>query len=413
MVQVLCVSAFGPRSILAAMPSSFRPDINPELLRWARERGGLSVEDLNATFHKNYGEWEAGRAKPTFKQVEKLAKRTHAPLGYFFLSKPPAEKLPIPDFRTVNNAAITRTSAELLDTIYEMQRRQDWLRDYLIEQGVEELAFVGSASTRDDPGDVAQSIRDVLGLNLDWASHLAPSTPLSSVRKVLRDAAEEAGVTVVINGVIGNNTSRTLDAKEFRGFVLTDSYAPLVFVNGSDAMSAQIFTLAHELAHVWIGEGGILDVRAEANQSIEAERFCNKVAAELTVPRTVLAELWMQYGNSAADPFSLLSKRFKVSPAVVAIRAKETGLITRAALDSFMGPYKARVDDLLERDDEPRASSGGNFYLTQPGRIGDRFFRRVVEATRSGRLLYRDAYRLTNLKPDTFENYAHRIMETS
>jgi len=226
--------------------------IKPELISWARERAGFEIDELLKPFPKLV-EWENGDSSPTLKQLEKLAKRLWAPLGYFFLSAPPEEKLPIPDFRSVHDTPIQHPSPNLLETVFSMQRRQAWYRDFIIEEGAEPLPFVGSATLRNKPSEIAKSMRSTLGITAGWAKS-APTW--ADALDSLRFNMEQAGIIAVWNGVVGNNPWRILDVEEFRGFVLPDSYAPLVFVNNADAKAAQMFTLAHELAHVWIGSAG-------------------------------------------------------------------------------------------------------------------------------------------------------------
>jgi hypothetical protein len=177
---------------------------------------------------------------------------THTPIGFLFLPEPPEECLPIRDLRTVVHGP-ARPSPDLLDTIYAMQRRQDWLREERLECETGPLEFVGSARLGDDPSAVGQEMRRIVGMDEGWAS--AASTWDGAVSE-LRRRIEQLGVMAVVNGVVGNNTHRKLNVAEFRGFALTDAYAPLVFINGADAKSAQMFTLAHELAHVWLGSEG-------------------------------------------------------------------------------------------------------------------------------------------------------------
>ncbi|HMM61712.1 MAG TPA: ImmA/IrrE family metallo-endopeptidase, partial [Candidatus Rifleibacterium sp.] len=74
---------------------------------------------------------------------------------------------------------------------------------------------------------------------------------------ILVERSEQAGIIILRSGKVGNNTHRTLDVKEFRGFVIYDELAPFIFINGADAKAAQIFTLVHELAHVWLGASGV------------------------------------------------------------------------------------------------------------------------------------------------------------
>src|SRR5438132_2029866 len=141
-----------------------RVEVKKELIRWARERSGLTESDLTERFPK-FEQWERGEAFPTLKQLEAYAKKTLTPFGYFFLPEPPEEELPIPDFRTVGGRAARRPSAQLLETIYMCQRRQDWYREYAIANGEERLAFIGGSRIADGVERVAGSIREHVGLS--------------------------------------------------------------------------------------------------------------------------------------------------------------------------------------------------------------------------------------------------------
>jgi transcriptional regulator with XRE-family HTH domain len=165
-----------------------RVPVKPELIRWARERAGLGVRDLARRFPK-LREWEEGQTKPTLRQLEDYAKATAAPVGYLFLSEPPDEPLPIPDFRTVGGTGIPRPSPNLLDTIFLMQRRQEWMHEFLVEEGAEPLAFVGSAREERDVEAVARRMRATLGIDGEWAED---RKSWSDALRVLRLHAEDA-----------------------------------------------------------------------------------------------------------------------------------------------------------------------------------------------------------------------------
>lgn len=374
-------------------------NINPELIRWAVERSGRSLETL-ARYLPRIGRWEAGEAQPTLRQLETLARKTWTPLGYFFLETPPEEKLPVPDFRTSTDRPVLRLSPNLIDTLHTMQRRQAWMRDYLVEMGHERLAFVGSAKTSESIESVAKRMRRELDLIEGWAGQIGT---WRDALRVLREAAESAGALVVINGVVGNDTHRKLDPIEFRGFVLADQYAPLVFINGSDARSAQMFTLVHELAHLWIGEGGLFDLPDMQSGGDRREVFCNRVAAEFLVPAAELKRFWPK-ANREAEPFQAIAREFKVSPIVAARRALDLDLIDRARFLEF---YRAYQTD--ERRTAAKAKGGGDFYNNQNVRLGKRFARAVMLAAKEGRLLYREAYSLTGLQGATFDKYAKEL----
>ncbi|MHB9112954.1 MAG: ImmA/IrrE family metallo-endopeptidase [Thermoleophilia bacterium] len=375
-----------------------RVAVSGPVLDWALQRSG-KPSVIKRRFPK-FVAWLEGESQPTLRELEDLAKATSTPLGYFFLPKPPEERLPIPHFRTLSDEPTFRPSADLLDTIELMERRQAWMRENLIEQGREPLAFVGSASAVQQPGLVAGLMRARLGLEGGWAAEQAT---WRDALRMLEKRLEDIGILVAVNSVVGNNTHRKLSVSEFRGFVLADNYAPLVFVNGSDGRAAQMFTLSHELAHVWFGSSAAFDLRELQPAADETEKACNRVAAEFLIPEAEIRQLWSLICDES-QRFQLVARRFKVSGLVGARRALDLGLVTK---NEFLDFYQAYLDD--ERRTVQQVRDGGNFYQTQNLRIGRRFGENVVHAAREGRLLYNQAYRLTGLYGNTFERYAEML----
>lgn len=369
--------------------------VSHQVLRWAVHRSRRQPEDLNERF-PDLPRWITGEKRPTLRQLETFARATFTPLGYFFLPEPPEEPLPIPYFRTADAEEPDQPSPELLETIQMMQQRQDWMREFLQDQGFEPLGYVGSAHLNQDSVHVARQMRNTLGLDGNWAA--LHSTWTDALRG-LREAMDDVGVLVVVNGILGNNTHRKLDVTEFRGFVLVDRYAPLVFVNGADSKAAQMFTLAHELAHIFLGSSAIFDLRLMQPADDAVEQFCNQVAAEFLVPEDELRDFWPAVHNMP-DPFQALARQFKVSEIVVARRALDLGLIQRQAFFEFYQAY-------MQRDrDTASTQQGGDFYRNQNLRVGKRFASTVIRAAREGKILYTEAYKLTGLYGRTFEEYA-------
>ena len=375
-----------------------RIPVNPGLLRWARERAGIEQEDLAGKF-KRLPEWELGETQPTLKQLEAFAQAVHVPFGYLFLGEPPDERLPIADFRTVADTAKTGASPDLIDTLYAMQRRQAWLREHLVENEAEPLAFAASARLADHPGAVGLEMRRTLGLDDGWAAGVR--TWQDAVNE-LRRMIERLGVMAVINGIVGNNTHRPLSVAEFRGFALTDRYAPLVFVNGADAKSAQMFTLAHELAHIWLGEEGLSGFETLLPGGTDVENWCNRAAAECLAPSHEVRERWVQVRREQ-HPFEALGRSFKVSPVVAARRAMDLRLIERGAFFEFYEGY-------MDRARRGSATQpGGDFYNNQNVRVGRLFAAHVMRAAMGGEIGFREAYELTGLRGGTFQDYAGRL----
>ena len=245
-----------------------RVPVNPELLRWARERSGLAPEDL-ATKFKRLPEWEAGETYPTLKQIEASARAVHVPVGYLFLAESPEELVPIPDLRTFAGQPVTSPSPNLLDTIYICQERQRWYGDYARVARQPELGFIGSATVEAPPETVAARIRETLGFDL--AARRECPTWTEALRLFIRQT-DDAGVLVMVSGVVMSNTHRCLDPAEFGGFALSDPLAPLIFVNGADTKAAQMFTLVHELAHLWLGDLALSNIGAAPTPGFRRER---------------------------------------------------------------------------------------------------------------------------------------------
>jgi Zn-dependent peptidase ImmA (M78 family) len=377
-----------------------RIDVAPKMLSWARRRARLEHVTLLKAFPKLI-QWEQGTAQPTLKQLEAYAKKTHLPVGMFFLPEPPKEELPIPDFRTMKSSTYQPPSPDLLDTIYICQQRQEWYRDFARVHGHEPFRFIGSKSRTDDVILAAKEISKSIQFDLDTRRQVRT---WADAFRLFVEKSEKHGILVMIGGVVGSNNYRKLDPEEFRGFALVDKLAPLIFINGGDTISAKIFTLAHELAHLWLGESGVSDMLMEKIPDEATERWCNQVAAELLVP---LEGLLAEYNpaNDLQEEMEQLARRYKVSTLVVLRRIFDMGAISEKI---FWETFNEELERLLNI--EGRSGSGGDFYRTLGVRISKRFARALVMSTLEGQTLFRDAYRMLGIKKNsTFYEIAHQF----
>lgn len=374
--------------------------VAPRMLRWARERASLAPAELAKRVGlavRRVEDWEESGQLP-FEHLERLAEKTHTPVGYLFLPEPPSNELPISDFRRVAGEGGQPPSSELIDTIRQCQLRQEWFREHLIAEGAEPLSWVGSANVDADRASIALAIRAALELDrrplsVNWTD---------AVRDLYR-RAEELGALVVRNGVVGNNTHRKLRVEEFRGFALSDPYAPLVFINAVDSKAAQMFTLVHELCHLWLGQSAVSD--ADPSTNVATERFCNAVAAETLAPASEFRAAW-----DAAVPLpemtARLARLFKVSTLVVLIRAREAGLLAGDVFEAAYAAERERVQAIDARS----GGEGGDFYNTQNARLGGRFATAVISSALEGRTPYTEAFRLLGFKRTaTFDEYARKL----
>jgi len=375
-----------------------RVTVKPEMFRGACERAGFEPGALAERFPR-LDAWQRGEAQPTLKQLESFAQATYTPVGYLFLPEPPVEEVPIPDFRTMGDERLDRPSADLLDTIYLCQQRQEWYRDFARTEGEEPLPFVGSVSLASDIEETAAHIRGALGFDLEERRQTPTWT--EALRRFI-GLADELGVLVMVSGVVGSNNRRKLDPEEFRGFALADPLAPLVFVNGADTKAAQMFTLAHELAHVWLGQSALSDVAPVSSPSHAVEIWCNRVAAELLVPLATFREEYQPKAILRAE-LDRLARRFKVSTLVILRRIHDAGGLTA---DRFWREYRRE----LERLRAMPSGGGGNFYLTLGARASKRFARALVVRTLEGQSSFMEAFRLLGLKKmATFHELGHSL----
>ena len=383
--------------------------ITPKLLTWARERRGLSYERVGRSVGVSADrivEWERGNAPPPFGKAISLANALRVPLPYLFLQEPPAIDIPLPDLRKLTDTETREPSVDFLELLYEVIAKQQWYREHLEAQDAKELPFVSRFTTRDSVVGIAENIRETLGLEnalrrqaSSWSDYLS----------LLSDHAEGVGVLVMRSGVVGNNTQRPLSVREFQGFAITDRLAPLVFVNGADFKTAQIFTLAHEFAHIWIGKSGISNPDQAEPVSTpkdapflrvtppdELELFCNAIAAETLVPREEFLSL------PFLRPLDLqrLARYFFVSTLVILRRARELGLITSPDFQSLLEAERGRQQEA--------PGTGGDYWRNIPARHSRKLTEAVLQEVRQGTTTFRTAAKLLDLKVPTLE----RLLET-
>jgi Zn-dependent peptidase ImmA (M78 family) len=360
----------------------------------------VAEDELRRRFPK-WPCWLEGDAQPTLKQLEDFARLTHTAIGYFFLPQPPAMALPVPDFRTLRDEALREPSSALLDTLYLCQQRQDWFRDHARVNGLPALAFVGTATLQQQPDTVARRMREAMSLSAAERRELPTWT--EALRQLIAKA-EDAGVLVMASSIVGSNSHRKLDVGEFRGFALADDLAPLVFLNAADSKAAQMFTLAHELAHVWLGATGVSDSEVGRLPEQQTERWCNQVAAELLMPLQATREAYRP-DEPVPQQIQRLAREFKVSTFVALRRLFDAGFLDQASLWQHYRDEQARLRGL-----DQGGSGGGDFYRTLGARTGKRFARAIVTSTLEGQTLFQDAFRMLGVrKSATFFEAAREL----
>lgn len=372
--------------------------INKNIIEWAILRSGSSLQDFYVQ-NVDVEAWVEGQKLPTVKQLEKFTKKVHVPFGYMFLPEPPQEKVPLPFFRTGETEIAEGVSLNVFHTIQLIQERQNWLTEYLSDLDFPDLNFVGKYDVNADYREVSNDIRKVLGLKNDWAEEYRT---WEDALDGLTQAIEEVGVIVTFNGVVGNNTHRPIEVSECRGFVLVNKKVPFLFINSRDAKAAQMFTLIHELAHIWLGVSAGFDNAKMIPANDPTEVLCDQIAAEFLVPEQKLIEEIKDVDNI---DFRELSRVFKVSQIVIRRRLLDLKIIEREEFFSFYNEYIQ-----LSNTRKLKNSPGGNFYAVARKRISTRFAGLVNNAVKTDKLLYREAFKLTNLKGKTYDVFMNEYL---
>lgn len=374
--------------------------IQNNVIQWALNQ--TSEEKLGIDLFKNVKQWIAGTKIPTFNQIEEFSKKTNIPLGYLFLQTPPIEKIDLLEYRTIDSIELANPSRDLIDTIFEMERIQDWMKEYRQESGFDFLTIVGSQKNKEDVKLISEAIRNDLDLEIDWYKNTKTN---SDAFAYIREKLNEVGVIVMQNGVVGKNTHRPLNIEEFRAFAMVDEWAPLIFINSIDSQRAKLFSLFHEIAHIWLGENDLYNDRRNINIVKRIEVLCNSVASELLVPANEFIQKWKELEvEDIKTKINLMTQMFKCSESVIARKALDYKKIDKSLyiqiIDEGIEAYKS----FRESD-----SGGGNYYNTLRTKLDGGFVRALCESVTSGRTTYTEAYRLTNTTRKTFPEIAMRF----
>jgi Zn-dependent peptidase ImmA (M78 family)/transcriptional regulator with XRE-family HTH domain len=377
--------------------------ITPKVLKWARESARISEETAAGKVSisvEKLKEWEEGSALPTIKQAQTLAKAYKRPFALFFLPEIPRDFQPLQDFRSTDSRALGTGSIFI---IREIQQKQAWISEVNQENKENKIPFVGRFSLQDNPVAVAKDILQTLGIN---PSHYSTDNPI----KEWIDRAESNGVFISRTSFI--HSRLTLDSDEIQGFAIADPYAPFVFINSDDWNAPQLFTLVHELAHIWISASGISnniepDLKHQ-DKLHPVELFCNEVAANALIPLEFIQSVSINTFNSAKNVFNA-AKTLGVSTFAFLVRSFNLKLISvdkyrslKKAADIEFKSFLQREADKKAKQKEKEKKGGPNYYLLQLNKNSRLFTQTVLDAFRGGFIEPTQASSLLNVQVNNF-----------
>lgn len=371
--------------------------VSHAVLQWAFQQTDQSR--LGDKLLNNINKWLEGTKLPTFAQIKDFSRRSNIPLGYFFLEEPPEEELEIFKFRTIDSIQHENPSRDLIDVATEMEKIQSWMRDYKISQGYDVLSVIGSVKNLHNAAEIAEIIRNDLNLEYDWYSR---SKTAADAFKYVRSLAQNIGILVFLNGVVGNNNNRVLNVKEFRAFAIADDWAPLIFINSRDAINGKLFSLFHEIVHLWIGKSDLYndDGYSLYRGNDETEVICNKVAAELMVPESEFKKLWHSIDEkNVYSKIKKITSEFKCSQCVIARKALDNHYINESIYHQIAG--------FLDNDKQLKNKhGGGNYYSTMNSRLDKNLVLALCSSLMENKVTYTEAYEMTGTSRKTFHKIA-------
>lgn len=385
--------------------------ITPNVLKWARESARMTEETaaakVSATVEK-FKEWEAGTSQPTIRQAQTLAKAYKRPFALFFLPEIPRDFQPLQDFRKSGSKVLTTSSIFI---IREIQQKQAWISEVYSENQEEKLPFVGRFSINDNPQKVAQDILTTLKIN---PASYKTDNPI----KEWIDSAETNGIFISRTSFIHSRLK--LDSEELQGFAIADHTAPFVFVNSEDWNAPQLFTLVHELAHIWIAETGISnEVEPDIKHKDKyhpVELFCNEVAASALMPKEIVLAFNSSSFQTSKDVFKI-AKQLGVSSFALLVRALNLNIISSPAYQKLKKQADIDFADYLKREAEKKARQkekdkpgGPNYFLLQLNRNSRLFTQTVLDAFRGGFIEATLASNLLNVQVNKFQKLESQLI---
>jgi len=383
-----------------------RAEITPEVLKWARETAKMSEMDAAAKVSvkaEKIIEWENGESQPTVNQAIKLAKSYQRPFAILFLPEPPTDFQPLQDFRKSGSKEL---STAVTFIIREIQKKQSWISQLNQENEEPPQSFVGKFSLKDNPKTVARDILKTLKIN---PTNYGEINPL----KKWIDQAELNGIFISRTSFI--HTRLKLDKEELQGFAIADPYAPFVFINSADWGAPQLFTLVHELAHIWIAQTGISNnVDIEIKGKLHpVELFCNDVAANALIPEESIGRISPDSFSNSRQVFRI-AKVLGVSSFSLIYRALKLEIITLKQYRILKKEATVQFNEFLAKEEIKKAKQktkpgGPSPYLLKLNRNSRLFTQIVLDGFNGGRIEPNLASNLLSTKSNKFHKLEERI----
>lgn len=396
--------------------------VNNNILKWARLEVGFSLEEAAARAKirelkprgqflglkpwERLKQWEEGTESPSPNQLKEIAKAYRRPILTFFLQEAPRNESFLRDFRTIGEQPVNyHKSPEFAALVRRIEALQKNTKMLLEDGEHERVAFIGSINTTEEINSTVNKIRQALDFPFDQQQKISDKNALLGV---LRERAESVGIFIIFEGNLGSwHTDIPPDV--FRGLVISDDTAPFIVINPNDSKAAQLFTLVHELVHLWLGDNGVSNfdsLHVSHGSTHQREKYCNEAAAEFLVPKKWLKFYWRNLTQDGLKKnIKSLSAKFKASEICVARRLFDLNFINKETYWEQYALYTARLKELRRKQREKE--TGPNPTIIKRYRLGTKLVHTIGDAAQEGRISELEASQLLNLKIENFYDIYH------
>jgi len=382
------------------MASSPEIEVSPEVLKWARDTSGYSIEEAakrTQLKQESIANWEQAAAKINFSDLEKLAKAYKRPTTVLLLEKPPTEQTMPTYFRKKGDHA--EMNPEIRFAIRKARYLQSVATD--LEGKGNSISIAKTATLGDSPEKIARRERERLGVSIDAQSSCDDAR---AALKAFRDAIERQNIFVF---------QIKMPKKVALGFSLPDTATPVIALNKSDAsIERKIFTLFHEYAHVLLGKSSVCADVGEGAIDDATEVWCNRFAGEFLLPAEKLKAESISHGKLDYAAIGAIANIFRVSKHMVFVRMKVNGLVPSASLvnlEEMFGKWKEPEKKVKKADGKKKSGGGPPQSKTCVSEKGKKFVSLVIDSEKRGRITTADALGYLSIKLNNLDKVGAEI----
>ena len=379
------------------MAKSLSVDVVPEVLKWLRTSAGWEIEDVSkklGTSPEVVKNLESGKRNPTLRQLHVLSEVYKRPLASFFLSKPKQEK-PMPkDYRLLPNR-IGIFDRKTIIAIRRSRSLQNISKDLSLNISYETKRRMKNVMLTDDPELLASEYRKSFALDIEKQRKFRDAYKMFGY---LRDVLEDRNILVF---------QFSMPIEDARGFALADEAPNSIVINSKDSIEARLFTLMHEFGHIILGET-VIDLPEEslaARNNIEA--WCNAFSSAFLLPKEVSIDLFNQNKDylTETDTLNALSRKYKVSKAVLLVQMVNLNYISRQEFESVLARYAPKEAKAEKKEKQVMGMASDQKCLSE---MGNKFVSLVANNFDKEFITYNDALSFLSIKSRNFDKVLAR-----